>query len=240
MSQPAVKLRGMDDSLFSYSDLDPDQRIPVWGPEGLLPLGLDDPDVAAEGIHFCHKCNRVKLHSEFYIRPGSGRVQFPCSDCIREYQKRYAGNDEFNAHRRKQYANDPEKQAKNRERHQRLMLDPAYRAAQVERVKKWVDSNPLRRWATQLSRYSITPDDYEKIFAAQGSVCAGCLAPPNGRKLAVDHNHRCCDGDFSCGACIRGLLCDTCNRRILGNAEKNRTVEEATAVLRRLADYLEA
>jgi hypothetical protein len=36
--------------------------------------------------------------------------------------------------------------------------------------------------------------------------------------LAVDHDHNCCQTGKSCGKCVRGLLCSTCNRS-LGHAE---------------------
>lgn len=27
----------------------------------------------------------------------------------------------------------------------------------------------------------------------------------------VDHDHKCCSGDKSCGKCVRGILCPGCN-----------------------------
>ena len=53
-------------------------------------------------------------------------------------------------------------------------------------------------------RYSkISLDGYEKLLVKQRGVCAICSASPNGRALAVDHNHN--------TAMVRGLLCDKCN-----------------------------
>lgn len=60
--------------------------------------------------------------------------------------------------------------------------------------------------------YGITVDDYNSRLAAQGGGCAICsAAPEEGKRLAVDHDHRCCPGRRSCGACVRGLLCRHCN-----------------------------
>ena len=74
-------------------------------------------------------------------------------------------------------------------------------------------------------RYNITREDYQAIFDAQGGVCGLCKRPEkssiNGevRALAIDHDHTCCRGNFSCGKCVRGLLCTSCNQK-LGWMEK--------------------
>jgi hypothetical protein len=81
--------------------------------------------------------------------------------------------------------------------------------------------------------YSITVTDYAEILAAQGLTCAICQrANGSTRRLAVDHDHGCCDGPTSCGRCVRGLLCKPCNR-LLGH------VRDDPETLRRAARYLE-
>lgn len=64
-----------------------------------------------------------------------------------------------------------------------------------------------RIWET----YKMTPERYWSIYEAQGRHCAFC--PRNGKtkRLAIDHDHSCCSGATSCGRCVRGLLCTTCN-----------------------------
>jgi len=49
--------------------------------------------------------------------------------------------------------------------------------------------------------YSITAEQYQKLYEAQGGKCAiaGCRATGKARKLAVDHDHD--TGE------VRGLLC---------------------------------
>jgi hypothetical protein len=60
--------------------------------------------------------------------------------------------------------------------------------------------------------YSLTPEEYRKLYEAQGRRCAICRRATGATKrLAVDHDHTCCPGPVSCGGCVRGLLCGPCN-----------------------------
>jgi hypothetical protein len=64
------------------------------------------------------------------------------------------------------------------------------------------------------SQYGVTRKQYDDMLEAQGGCCAICgSTTPRGRHktFVVDHDHSCCPGDRSCGACVRGLLCSTCN-----------------------------
>lgn len=65
-------------------------------------------------------------------------------------------------------------------------------------------------------RYGLTPDFFI------GKVCELCGNVDN---LCVDHDHACCPGPKSCGACIRGVLCDKHNRAlgILGEENLGKT-----------------
>lgn len=65
------------------------------------------------------------------------------------------------------------------------------------------------------TNYGITLEHYEKLLADQGGVCAICgVVDVDGRTLHVDHDHGCCPDRRSCGQCIRGLLCSSCNTGI--------------------------
>lgn len=60
--------------------------------------------------------------------------------------------------------------------------------------------------------YSIDAALYRAIIEAQGGKCAICQrANGSTKRLAVDHDHSCCDGPTSCGKCVRGALCSVCN-----------------------------
>lgn len=73
-----------------------------------------------------------------------------------------------------------------------------------------------RRW-----KFGLDPDRFQALWDSQGGRCAICGIPMvqlagtrADRVLAVhvDHDHRCCSGKRSCGRCVRGLLCNGCNR----------------------------
>ena len=63
------------------------------------------------------------------------------------------------------------------------------------------------------SRYGISSSAYAAMLNRQNGCCAICgrRASDFERRLAVDHDHACCQGNRSCGSCVRGLLCGSCN-----------------------------
>lgn len=84
--------------------------------------------------------------------------------------------------------------------------------------------------------FGIDPTLYAQLFAWQGGRCYMCGEIPRSRRLAVDHDHKCCPGERSCGKCVRGLLCADnewgCNHRILGAIK-------SLDMAQRIVDYLE-
>lgn len=76
--------------------------------------------------------------------------------------------------------------------------------------------------------FSLTLDEYNAMLAAQNFGCSLCGKTPeeNGRALAVDHSHSCTHREGidpkkqSCGRCIRGLICNTCNLRLTETLER--------------------
>ena len=75
--------------------------------------------------------------------------------------------------------------------------------------------NPETRRAEALwSSYRLRPEDFDRMVRLQDDRCAICAEPTE--DWHVDHDHSCCPGRRSCGACVRGLLCRRCNHG-LGN-----------------------
>lgn len=95
------------------------------------------------------------------------------------------------------------------------------RALAHQRTKSWNRRNVVHvgeyRRNRTLSMHHISAEEYEALLVSQKGVCAICKRPPGTfgvRYLDIDHDHRCCAGTYSCGKCIRGLICIACNRAL--------------------------
>lgn len=75
----------------------------------------------------------------------------------------------------------------------------------------------VSRWAF----YGMTLAEARGMYESQAQACAICSTPSNLECLVVDHDHSCCRRG-SCGACVRGLLCSSCNLG-LGNFRDDST-----------------
>ena len=90
------------------------------------------------------------------------------------------------------------------------------------------------------SRFGISGAVYESLLELQGGGCAWCGRKPykGGKRLATDHDHRCCPGRESCGKCVRGLLCDTCNWALRHFRDDPQLVERGAEYLRNPPAYV--
>jgi hypothetical protein len=74
-----------------------------------------------------------------------------------------------------------------------------------------------KRWLKYT--YNITVEMVESLLRSQNDVCRICREPFT-KRPCVDHDHSCCNGNRSCGECVRGLLCKRCNS-LLGLCKDN-------------------
>lgn len=93
-----------------------------------------------------------------------------------------------------------------------------------EAAKRRTDSQHYYRRKHLWTTYRMTLDEYDRLLAEQGGVCAICGNPPKGdtSNLDVDHDHT--------TGVTRGLLCRGCNIH-LSSAERNGWVESCMAYL---------
>lgn len=69
------------------------------------------------------------------------------------------------------------------------------------------------KWRNISAKYRMTEQDFNLLLVSQGGGCAVCGRPDfNGRGWQIDHDHGCCDQSVTCGKCVRGILCSTCNQ----------------------------
>ncbi len=109
-----------------------------------------------------------------------------CKDCLKEWRHK---NIEHSREYHRNYGK------KNRE------------SANLSHTK-WKKKNKykvasLNRKSYLKKTYSLTLEQYDKMFEIQGGVCAICNQPETWRRLSVDHNHQ--------TGKVRGLLCSKCN-----------------------------
>lgn len=77
--------------------------------------------------------------------------------------------------------------------------------------------NPVakRRWnqTYKLARYGLTQELFDRLLEIQQFACAMCHTKfEEDQPVFIDHDHACCpDEKSSCGKCVRGLLCLSCN-----------------------------
>jgi hypothetical protein len=97
-------------------------------------------------------------------------------------------------------------------------------------------SDACRSFVQRLRRYNISYGQYEQMRTAQNHHCALWPACTNGLADGsgfgfIDHDHDCCAATpgaaaWSCGKCIRGILCRQCNT-LLGQARDNPAILQA-------------
>lgn len=176
-----------------------------------------------DDLRTCPKCKQTKPLTEFkpYIR--SGKIKYCwCYTCSREsYRKYYQKNRTKEIDRKKIYSRNIWAGTSIKALELKGRRKATMRIYDKIRYKNMPESEKIKRreylkhrresseyklahYTDYLKRtYDLSLEEYNKLLADQGGVCAICGLPPTTRRLAVDHNHK--TGE------IRGLLCYNCN-----------------------------
>lgn len=76
------------------------------------------------------------------------------------------------------------------------------------------DCTPCSSAKVRAKRYGLSPAQVADMLARQQGKCLICGISQDdaSQVFAVDHDHACCsDSSYTCGKCVRGILCRTCN-----------------------------
>lgn len=96
--------------------------------------------------------------------------------------------------------------------------------------KRYRETTTRQREHWLRRNYQLTTDEYDEMLASQNGVCAICHEKcTNGRRLAVDHDHR--------TGKVRGLLCSKCNTALGGFRESEDLLQKA---IRYLQNFVES
>lgn len=76
---------------------------------------------------------------------------------------------------------------------------------------------PCNAERVRLGHDNVTKEFVDRLLRFQEARCAICGADnTTHRAMDIDHDHACCPGRRSCGRCVRGLICSSCNFHGLG------------------------
>jgi hypothetical protein len=102
-------------------------------------------------------------------------------------------------------------------------------------------TNRYTRWRR---KYKLTEDDLLRMLNEQHDVCAVCGEPFVDGFLSltlrgtvdlvpsIDHDHRCCPGEQTCGKCIRAIVHFRCNKLMS-------MLRDDPKLMRKCVEYLE-
>lgn len=121
-----------------------------------------------------------------------------CSECGSSFESRYQQAKTCSGPCGRRRA-----RRKTNERNVRLAADKPRKERQPPKPVNKREEH-LRR------RYKLSLAAYDAMVDATGGRCPICGQVPN--QWVVDHDHACCPGKDTCGQCVRGLLCNPCNR----------------------------
>jgi hypothetical protein len=90
-----------------------------------------------------------------------------------------------------------------------------HREYQKVKSREYYKLMPERKFFYYIkTQYNITKEEYIALLKKNNYECNICGIHQSKlkKRLILDHNHKCCDNSKPCKKCIRGLLCDACNR----------------------------
>lgn len=193
----------------------------VSAPPALASPNARRTDVS-NGSALCIECGerpRYGTYQRCWACHCADNAKRPCVECGEPRWKAHKRCREHqlalrNVQQRERYASDESHRITVREQQRRWLADhPEFRKRRQgiinERRKERYAAEPEYRVRVlalaAAGRYNLTFDQYLAMIARGCDACGGR------DNLHIDHDHKCCPGNTSCGKCVRGVLCDGCN-----------------------------
>jgi hypothetical protein len=157
------------------------------------------------GVRICKQCGISKPHSDFHKHVNT--ILWTCKDCT---HLNYMARTHKTCRRCKQI----------------LPMDKFHNS----KLRGDGKSSLCKRCASlEVREYKGLPRGwYDNVLIKQNGRCAICSSETSGghglrgkTSFHVDHDHSCCPQNRYCVKCIRGLLCDCCNK-LLGHSLENK------------------
>lgn len=162
-------------------------------------------------MKICRKCLEFKDMLEFHKNKQTkdGYAAY-CKPCKSELDKEWIST-----------RPDQIEKRKNRSKEWQKNNSEQYKKS----VDKWKKNNSEQKWMLDKkshlwTHYRMTIEDYQLMLKNQNGKCKIC---EKSKKLVVDHDHSCCLQKNTCGNCVRGLLCFSCNT-LVGYIEINKNL----------------
>ena len=162
----------------------------------------------------CTQCKKIKTFDEFAKNSGvaSGWHSW-CKQCMSDRVLQYRGGRVLKVLEK----TDTHKQCR--------LCEETFDIGEFSKRKNGYRTSYCKKCISYLGhqhnikRFGLSTDEYVIMLKNQNYLCAICKKEDS-KRLCVDHDHSCCAGSYSCGKCIRGLLCSRCNKT-LGMIEDN-------------------
>jgi hypothetical protein len=157
------------------------------------------------GNKLCTKCHAFKSVENFHkYSKSSDGLKMWCKLCVKEYD--FLENEPKRVFPPK-VDNDGNFHCRRCDKYLEEKSFKRYKKSYCASCTEYVGS------FHNLKRLGISPEEYFELERNQNSVCKICGGKDK-KRLAVDHNHSCCNSYPACGKCVRGLLCSRCNKTL--------------------------
>lgn len=177
-----------------------------------------------DGEKLCTKCREYKDVSNFHKwSKGQDGLKLNCKSCVREYDLK---------------EDDPKRKFARKYVESKINCRECGEYFEQEKftlrknnITRCNNCTIIHQHKKTVKRHGITYERYLEMYNEQNGKCKICNGTEKSYKsrLCIDHDHSCCPGYNSCGKCIRGLLCSSCNM-ILGNAKDSMEILQAAII----------